>query len=133
MRKHWSGSVGRGIGLNHLARLRLGKAHFAGHSVDAARLGELCLGEAQLTIFLAQLLADLLFRLDPVTALDGVEVLQPVDHSQHEENHDGLGETAYLVRSRRVGRLDEAAVVKVLGERELRRVHTPTPQSLLSH
>jgi len=48
----------------------VGKAHFAGHSVDAARLGELCLGEAQLTIFLAQTAATCFSDVNPVTAPD---------------------------------------------------------------
>ena len=87
LRKHRSGGVGGSVGLNHLSRLRLGKTHLARHSVDAARLRELCLGQPQLAILLAQLVANLLLRLDPVTALDGVEMLQAVDHRQQEEKH----------------------------------------------
>ncbi len=43
--------------MNHLARLRLDKTQLAGQRVDAARLGQLCLGQAQLAVLLAQLIA----------------------------------------------------------------------------
>lgn len=78
----WSGCIKSGSGMNYLARLRIDKALLASQFVNAARLCELRLRQAQLTIFLAQLLTQLLFRLDTVTAFDGAEVLQPIDHKQ---------------------------------------------------
>ena len=39
--------------MNHLAGLRLGKAHLAGHPVDSIRLGQLSFTKAQLAVFLS--------------------------------------------------------------------------------
>ena len=119
--------------MNHLARLRLHKPHLSGQSVDALRLRQLRLSEAQLAILLAQLLPDLLLRLDPIAALDGAEMLQAINHGEREKNGNGGGEDTHLPGSRRIGRLDHAAIVKVLGKKELRRVHAPPAQGLLGY
>ncbi len=119
--------------IDHLARLRLGKAHLAGHLINPFRLSELRLGQAQLAILFTQLLANLLFRLDAVALLDGAEVLQTINHGQRKENRDSGGEVANLAGAHRIGRLDQAAVVKALGKAELRRTHATAPQRLLGH
>jgi hypothetical protein len=69
--------------------LRLGKAELTRQFVDASRLAQLRLTQAQLAVLLAQLLNDLLFALHAVAALNGVEVLQAVDHDQGKEHSRG--------------------------------------------
>ena len=93
--------AGRRIGVNHLTGLRLGEPKLAGHLIDAAGLRELGLGETQLAILLPQLIERLLFALDAVAALDGVEVLQAVDHDEREEHGDGDGKDAHLAQRAR--------------------------------
>ena len=65
--------------MNHLTRLRRGKAHLAGQAIDASGLGQLRFAQAQLAILFAQLIERLLLRLDAVAALDGAEVLQAIE------------------------------------------------------
>ena len=88
--------------MNDLSRLGLGKTQQAGHGIDASGLGELCLREAQLAVLFAQLVQRLLFRLDAITAFDGVEVLQAIDHHEREEHGDRRRENAHLTRPHRV-------------------------------
>ena len=71
--------------MNDLARLRLNQPQLASHSIDAAGLRELCLGEPQLAILFAQLIANLFLRLHAVRAFNGAEVLQTINHDQREQ------------------------------------------------
>src|SRR5208337_3734842 len=87
--KRGSAGTGLGAGTNYLPRLRLGESQLAGHLVNAARLGELGLTEAKLTVLLAQLIEHLLLALDAVAALNGVKVLQAIDHDEREEEGGG--------------------------------------------
>ena len=91
LRKHRSGGLRRGIGLNDLPRLRLGKAQLARHPVNALRLRQLRFAEAQLPVVFPQLIQNLLLRLDAIAAFDGAEVLQSINHRQQKKNRDGRG------------------------------------------
>jgi hypothetical protein len=62
-------------GTNDLSRRRSGKAQFARHAINAARLGELRFGEAKLAILFPQLIAHLFLGFNAVRAFDGAEVL----------------------------------------------------------
>src|ERR1035437_4149901 len=115
--------VGVSAGMNHLTGLRLGKTQLARHSIDAIRLCELCFGEPQLAVVFAQLVADLLLRFDAVGALDGAEVLEAVDHDERKQERDRGGKDAHFAHTHGVRRLDQPAIVKVLGKVELRRAH----------
>jgi hypothetical protein len=58
-------------------------------------------------------------------------VLQAIQHGQREENGDGRGEKANLAGAHRIGRLDQAAIVKALGKTELRRTRAAPALGLL--
>jgi hypothetical protein len=73
------------------------------------------------------------FSLDAIAAFNGVEVLQAVDHDQREEHGDGGGKDAHLAHAHRDRSLDQARVVKMLGEIELRRAHAAAALRLLRH
>ncbi len=130
-----SGSAGcrPRIGEDHLAGLRLGETKLAGHLIDAARLGKLGFAQAQLAILLAQLVEDLLFGLDVIAALNGVKVLQAINHDEREEHGHGGGEDAHLAHADRVRGLDETGVVKMLREKILRHAHAAAELHLLRH
>src|ERR1035437_9403589 len=100
------------------------------HSIDAAGLRKLCFRKPELTVIFAQLIADLLLRFDAVGALDGAEVLQAVDHDERKQERDRGGENAHFAHTHGVRRLDEPAIVKVLGKVELRRAHTAASRLL---
>jgi hypothetical protein len=117
--------------MNHLAGLRRVKPMLAGHQIDACRLRELGLREAKLAILFAELIAHLLFRLNAIAAFNGVEVLQTIDHDQSKEHAGGRAEDAHFAHAHRIGRLDQAGVVKVAGEVELRSAHAAPAQGLL--
>ena len=54
-----------------------------------------------------QLIAHLLLSLHAVTAFDGVEVLQPVNHYQNEERGNSDRKQAHMASPRRIRRLDQ--------------------------
>ncbi len=86
--------------MNHLAGLRLGEPSW--RAIWSMRPG--CVSSASLrrnlAILLAQLVEHLLLALDAVAALDGVEVLQAIDHDEREEHGDGGGEKTRISRTR---------------------------------
>jgi hypothetical protein len=117
--------------MDHLAGLRRVEAKLAGHQVDAGRLRELSLREAKLAVLFTELVAHLLFRFNAIATLDGVEVLQTVDHNQGEEQAGGGAEDAHFAHAHWIGRLHQAGVVNGSGEVKLRRAHTASAQGLL--
>ena len=66
-----------------------------------------------------------------VGALDGVEVLQAVDHDEREEDRGGGREDAHLARAHRVSRLHQPGIVDVRREDELGRADSATAHGLL--
>src|SRR4051812_30797560 len=106
-------------GMNHLSGRRHSQAQFARLAINAARLGELRLGESKLAVLLAQLVAYLLLRFHTVGALDGAEVLQAVNHDEREQDSDRGREDAHLAHANRVSGFHQAGVVETAGEVEL--------------
>jgi hypothetical protein len=120
-----------GGGVHNLAWLGLLEAELAGHAVDAAGLRELGLRQTELAILFAELVAHLFLRLDAVGVLDGVEVLQAIDHDERKQDCHRGREDAHLARTDRICRLDEAGVVEVMGEDDLRGTDSAAAHGLL--
>jgi len=57
-------------------------------------------------------------------------MLHAVEEDEREEHDDGGGEDADLARANRIGRFDEAGVVNVLDEEDLRRASQPAQRGL---
>src|ERR1035438_9302341 len=70
-------------------------------------------------VLFANLVERLLFLLDAVATLNGIEVLQAVNHYQRKEDGDSAGEQAHFAYTHRVGSLDQPRVVNVPGKIEL--------------
>jgi len=118
-------------GVHDLAGLRFGETELTRHSIDAAWAAELSFAEAELTVLFAKLIANLLLRLDAVRGLDGVEVLETINHDEREEHGAGGGEHTHLARAHWIGGFNETRIVEAMGEENFRRADTATTHGLL--
>ena len=117
--------------VHHLAGLRFGEAELAGHSVDAAGAAELRFAKAELAVLFAELIHHLLLGLDAIRVLDGIEVLEAINHDQREEHRAGCGEDTHLPRTNRIGCLDQSRIVEAVRKENFRRSDSATTHGLL--
>ena len=129
--KHRSARVDVRCGVDNLAGLRLLQAELASHAVDAAGLRQLRLRQAKLAILFTKLVANLLLRLDAVGTLNGVEMLQAIEHDEREEHRHRGREYTHLARANGIGRLDESRIIDVVREDDFRRADSATTHRLL--
>ena len=118
-------------GVYDLARVRLGEAQLTGHSVDATGAAELSFAKAELAVLFAELVENLLLRLDAVGGLDGMEVLETVYHDERKEHGAGGGEDTHLARADGIGGFNETGIVEAMREEDFRRADSATTHGLL--
>jgi len=114
-----------------LAGVGLGEPQLTGHSVDAVGAAELSFAKAELAILFAELIANLLLGLDVIRGLNGIEVLETVDHNEREEHSASGGEDAHLACTNWIGGFHESGIVEAMREEDLRCADSATTHGLL--